>query len=391
MIENHVICKNCILVDGFLGIKINEDQLCNFCVDPGHVNPNWSKVEITKEHRRKFLQDWTDVVKKMQDTQDKIHYHCVIGYSGGKDSTALIDTIVNEYYLNPLLVSIDTGFMTDVAKQNMRDTLAKMDLFENHLLIENAIPTFSKLYQYYFLSHDSTKKALTVEICHKCTDLIHTIIIKEALKRGIPYVIIGFSPDQIVRYFYETRSQDLINDGTPIPAITEILSEEDRCWYLTQEEISKIQSASFRVLYPYHVIDYDEKEIISRLESKGLIQKGKGDPLLTNCHVVKAALFYDFYRYGGITYALQYSELIRQEFDPQDRKKSRKSWLRTYKQIGKRMLNGTFNQEGMEIFFRNLGISKEKLLYRIEEKRSGDPDKVQILHNIEQVRLNTLR
>jgi tRNA(Ile)-lysidine synthase TilS/MesJ len=391
MIENHVICKNCILVDGFLGIKINEDQLCNFCVDPGHVNPNWSKVEITKEHRRKFLQDWTDVVKKMQDTQDKIHYHCVIGYSGGKDSTALIDTIVNEYYLNPLLVSIDTGFMTDVAKQNMRDTLAKMDLFENHLLIENAIPTFTKLYHYYFLSHDSAEKALTVEICHKCTDLIHTIIIKEALKRDIPYIIIGFSPDQIARYFYETGSQEIIDDGTPLSTISEILSEEDRSWYLNQEEIDKIRRTSLRVLYPYHVLDYDEKEIISRLESKGLIQKGKGDPVLTNCHVVKAALFHDFYRYGGISYALQYSELIRQESDPQVRKVSRKNWLRTYKQIGRGMLNGTFNHEGMEIFFRNLEISKEQLLQRIEEKQSLDPERARILRNIEQVRFNKLR
>ena len=391
MIENHVICKNCILVDGFLGININEEQLCNFCTDPRYDNPNWSKVEIKEEHRNKSLEDWIHTIKKMQENGDELHYDCVIGYSGGKDSTALVDTFVNEYHLNPLLVSVDTGFMTDVAKQNMKDTLTKMDLFENHLLIEDAAPIFTRLYQYYFFSHDSTKKALTVEICHKCTDLIHTIIIKEAIKRNIPYIIIGFSPDQIARYFYETDPHDIIKDGTPIPAISDILSKEDNCWYLTQEEIGKIQNASFRVLYPYHVMDYNEKEIISRLESKGLIQKGKGDPVLTNCHVVKAALFHDFYRYGGITYALQYSELIRQEPDPQERKASRKNWLRTYKQIGKGMLNDTFNHEGMEIFFKNLGISKEQFLQHIEERRELDPEKTRILRNIEQVRLNTLR
>ena len=65
--------------------------------------------------------------------------------------------------------------------------------------------------------------------------------------------------------------------------------------------------------------------------------------------------------------------------------------MRTYKQIGKGMLNDTFNHEGMEIFFKNLGISKEQFLQHIEERRELDPEKTRILRNIEQVRLNTLR
>ena len=139
------------------------------------------------------------------------------------------------------------------------------------------------------------------------------------------------------------------------------------------------------------VIDYDEHEIINRLESKRLIQKGKGDPVLTNCHVVKAALLHDLYRYGGITYALQYAELVRQEENPERHEKSRKSWLRMYKQIGKSILNGTFNVEGMEAFFGNLGFTKKELLQKIEEKRHADPNEDKILQNIERIRTNKLR
>ena len=106
---------------------------------------------------------------------------------------------------------------------------------------------------------------------------------------------------------------------------------------------------------------------------------------------MKAALFYDFYRYGGLTYALQYAELVRQEKDPEKHKQSRKNWLRTYKQIGKSILNGTFNVEGMQEFFENLGISKEELLQKIEEKRCGDPKEDQILQNIDRIRTNKLR
>ncbi|MHA1669366.1 MAG: hypothetical protein ACTSV5_02180 [Promethearchaeota archaeon] len=391
MTEKYIICKNCIMVDGFLGIEINKDQLCNFCADPDHINPNWSKKIITKAQKKEGLKNWNKTVREMQRTHDGKHYDCIIGYSGGKDSTALVDTFVNEYHLNPLLITVDIGFMTDVAKENMKETLTKMDLFENHLIIEEAMPTFTKLYHHFFFSHDSREKSLTIDICHKCTDLIHTISYKEALNRNIPYVIIGFSPDQIARYFYETSKEDIITDGTPIPAFQSFIEKEEQQWYLTPEEIEKMNDFTPRVLYPYHVIEYDEHEIINRLESKGLIQKGKGDPVLTNCHVVKAALFYDFYRYGGITYALQYAELVRQEEDPERHHKSRKSWLRTYKQIGKSILNDTFNVEGMEAFFGQLGITKEELLRKIKEKRHTDPNEAKILQNIEHIRTNKLR
>jgi len=67
-----------------------------------------------------------------------------------------------------------------------------------------------------------------------------------------------------------------------------------------------------RVLLPYHVIPYREQDIIELVESKNYIKKGHADPLLTNCNVVHAATFYDFNRYGGILYAYQYAELVRQ-------------------------------------------------------------------------------
>jgi hypothetical protein len=391
MSVKHIICKNCIMVDGFLGIEINKDQLCNFCADPNHINPNWSKKQISRAQRKEGLENWKKTVQQMQNAHDGKTYDCIIGYSGGKDSTALIDTFVNEYNLNPLLLTIDLGFMTEVAKENMKETLTKMDLFENHLIIEEAIPTFSKLYKYCFFSHNSFQKSLTVDICHKCTDLIHTITFKEALTRNIPFVIIGFSPDQIARYYYETSPSDIIKDGTPIPAFETLLDDKDHQWFLTPEEIEQMNNFTPRILYPYHVIEYNEDEIINRLESKGLIQKGKGDPVLTNCHVVKAALFHDFYRYGGLTYALQYAELVRQEQNPEKHKQCRKNWLRTYKQIGKSILNGTFDVEGMEAFFTNLEITKEELLREIEKKRNGDPNEARILHNIKLIQTNKLR
>jgi len=325
-------------------------------------------------------------VKKKAGSQK---HDIAVGFSGGKDSTALVDILVEQYGLNPLLITVDTGFMTDIAKQNIRDTLAKMGLEDNFILVEGAIPAFSKLYKTLFEHHDSAEKTLTVKLCHPCTDLIHVIVIKEAMKESIPVVLFGFSPDQIMRYFYETEREDTIKDGK-IPAfLKNDLDKEGRAWYLSEQDIK--EGLIPRVLYPYHVIDYDEEEIITRIESKGLIQKGKGDPVLTNCHAVKAALLHDLYRHGGITYALQYAELVRQQRGKEGHGKYRRQWLRILQAVGKSLLNGTFDADGMEDFFSTIGMKKEELIDSILKRRALDPRERLIIENIGLIRCGKLR
>ena len=389
MTEIKHICQHCVVPNNFLGVSLNGEGLCNYCQDASYKTINWWKVDIDEALRRKSLKDWNKVVHSMQKNHGALEYDCILGYSGGKDSTALVDTFVNEYGLNPLLITIDTGFMTEVAKQNIKDTLTKMNLFENHIFIEEAIPVFTKLYKYFFFHHTSQELALTIKICPVCTDLIHTILVKEALKRRIPYVMIGFSPDQIKRYFYETSKENTIEDGIPDEEFRQVLNPQDVTWYLTEDEIDSGNIP--RVLYPYHVIDYDENEIIERIESKGLIAKGKGDPVITNCHVVKAALMYDLYRYGGVTYILQYAELVRQQKTDEERKKSRSQWLRVYNQVSRAILKGTFSVEGINLFLEKIGTTKEELLNSIIAQRNADPNKVQILQNLELLRRKRLK
>ena len=386
MNETVDICQKCILPNEFLGIEINSEGLCNFCADPSHNNVNWSKKQINDTLRRNSLLDWNNTVKNMKKIHGEQKYDCVIGYSGGKDSTALLDLFINEYGLNPLAVTVDTGFMTDIAKENMKKTLKKINI--NHILIEEATPTFNKLYKWYFFNHNSNEICLTKYICDVCSDLIHSIVVQEAIERKINIVIFGYSPDQIRRYFYEIRQNDIL-EWKPDLFNKQPFNGDDRKWYVDRNEIS-IEDTP-RILLPYHVIDYDENEIIKLVESKNLIEVGRADPLLTNCHVVKAAILYDFYRYGGIPYALQYAELIRQQDTEVAQKRSRKNWLRLYKRTGLSILNGTFNNEGMNTFFKNLGMSKETLLENIKTKRKKDPTREQILRNIELIKTKVLK
>ena len=376
MIQPENICGKCILPNGFLGVHLNNQGLCNFCTDPDHKNINWSRTEVSQERRNTALEDWNLVVERMQRDHGKQPYDCVLGYSGGKDSTALLDHLVNELNITPLAVTSDTGFMTEIAKDNMRDTLERIEV--DHILIEDAAKTFTKLYKWHFFHHNSNETFLARYICDYCSDLIHSIVVKEAMKHRINYVLFGYSPDQIFRYFYEMPRDEVIKEWKPELLDEPVFEDFDRRWYLTDEEIESENIP--RVLLPYHVIPYREQDIIDLVESKNLIKKGHADPLLTNCNVVHAATFYDFNRYGGILYAYQYAELVRQ--NPEARKK----WLRTLKISAPLILENKFKQREVNQFLEQIGVTQEEMLEYIHKQLAQDPNKETIELNIDMFR-----
>ena len=376
MIEQQNICRQCILLDGFLGVSLNSEGTCGFCTDKDHKNINWSRTTISDERRIQALSDWNDVVQIMQENHGKVKYDCILGYSGGKDSTALLDYLVNDLGLTPLAVTSDTGFMTKIAKDNINETLEQIDV--DHISIEDSVPTFTKLYKYHFLNHNSNETFLARYICDYCSDLIHSIVVKESIKHKIPYVLFGYSPDQIFRYFYEMPHEEVMKEWKPQLLNDPFFDENDSRWYLTDDEIEN--GILPRVLLPYHVIPYKEQDIIELVESKNYVKKGHADPLLTNCNVVHAATFYDFNRYGGILYAYQYAELVRQ--NPESRKK----WLRTLKISAPLILENKFKQKEVNAFFKQIGVSQEEMLTHIQVQLNQDPNKEQITRIIDKFR-----
>ena len=111
-----------------------------------------------------------------------------------------------------------------------------------------------------------------------------------------------------------------------------------------------------------------------------MVKKGHADPLLTNCNVVHAATFYDLNRYGGILYAYQYAELVRQ--DPHQRKK----WLRTLKMTAPLILENRLKEKEVKRFFQKIDITQEELLKSVQKQLDNDPNKNLIEQNKEMFR-----
>ena len=369
MIEPEHMCKKCILLDGSLGVSVNENTgLCNFCEDPKHKTPSWWKTQITDEMRRDGLEDWQQVIERAQLRRGKQKYDCIVGYSGGKDSTALLWKMVHDYDLNPLAVTVDSGFIPDTAFENVRDTLQKINV--DHIIIDGAKETFPKMYRWMFLHQDSDEKCLTTSLCEVCSDLVHALVVKEALKQNIDLILFGYSPDEIRRYFYEIPQHE-INEWMPQYFQDEPFNEGDRDHFIKETHSLP------RILLPYHVLDYEENEIVKLVESKDLVKKGNSSTLKTSCHVIMAVSFYDINRYGIIPYALQFSELVRQ--DPAVRKK----WITTMKQVSPLMKQGKFNEQGFNFALDKMGITRGQLEEIIQNQLDRDPNREKIIRNVE--------
>jgi tRNA(Ile)-lysidine synthase TilS/MesJ len=194
MIEKQVqICSNCILPEGFLGIRLNSEKKCNFCCDSTYKSANWQGRIVTPEFKTKCYEEWNNIISSLKKIKNNNSYDCVLGFSGGKDSTALLNYLTNDIGLKVLALTVDMGFMPDLAKENVKKALNQLNYAHHYVLIEDAIPTFTKLYRYMFLNHESNDVLLSRKICDYCCDLLHSIVVKEAVKRSVPYVFFGYS------------------------------------------------------------------------------------------------------------------------------------------------------------------------------------------------------
>jgi len=76
------------------------------------------------EGKRK-LAEIIEVIKKESKGNE---FDCIVGVSGGLDSSYMIHKMVTEYGLNPLLFHVDAGWNSDIAVQNIKSLIDKLNL-----------------------------------------------------------------------------------------------------------------------------------------------------------------------------------------------------------------------------------------------------------------------
>ena len=120
--REYQICTNCIMDTSDPQITFNEKGECDFCTSfRNTIAPAWHPDERGKAELLKIAE------KIKHDTKGK-KYHCIIGMSGGVDSSYLTYVATEIMGLKPLIFSVDSGWNLNVAVENIERIVKKLNL-----------------------------------------------------------------------------------------------------------------------------------------------------------------------------------------------------------------------------------------------------------------------
>jgi len=107
------ICSRCVMDDTVPGITFDEQGICTFC----KIHDELEKKYPLNDETPRRLQEVVDKIKR--DGKGK-KYDCIVGVSGGRDSTFTLYNAV-KLGLRPLAVHFDNGWNSEIAVQNIRN------------------------------------------------------------------------------------------------------------------------------------------------------------------------------------------------------------------------------------------------------------------------------
>ena len=113
------VCKRCIQDQSIPGIIFDSEGVCNFC----HLHDEMEKEYPNDNRGERKL---NTLLKRLKKSSNK--YHCVIGVSGGRDSTFLLWLLVKKWNLKPLAVHFNDGFDNPTAGENMLKACKKLNV-----------------------------------------------------------------------------------------------------------------------------------------------------------------------------------------------------------------------------------------------------------------------
>lgn len=158
-------------------IVFNSDGYCNHCSDYLRVLENQSSASNTT--REELMQ----IIRKIK-ADDTKEYNCLIGISGGVDSTYLAYLVKEEFGLRPLAIHLDNGWNSKLAVKNISKVVRKLGIdLKTHVINWNE---FRELQLAYL-------KASVLDIEVPTDHAIRAIMYKTAKDHGIEYILRGYN------------------------------------------------------------------------------------------------------------------------------------------------------------------------------------------------------
>lgn len=244
------ICSRCIMDDTVIGITFDENGLCTFC----HIHDELEASFPMNDETPNRLQELVDKIRK--DGVNK-RYDCVLGVSGGRDSTYTLYSAV-KLGLRPLAVHFDNGWNSDLAVQNIKNACKKLNV---DLYTHVADWEEYKDLQRAFLESSTPDAEVPTDW------VIFSVLFREAAREGVKYIIHGHSfrtegTTPLTWTYMDGKYVNYIHQKFGTKKITSfpVMSMMEYLYYTFFKKIRQI-----RLLY---YLPYEEKEILRLLSDE---------------------------------------------------------------------------------------------------------------------------
>jgi tRNA(Ile)-lysidine synthase TilS/MesJ len=173
-------CKKCLLPVNYLNIEIDNEGVCQHCREFTPINYLGTE---------KLLEDIQPALKMNKSEK----YNCVVGFSGGRDSTYLLWYVVKILKLRPLAVFSDDLFIPDIALQNMETTCKILNVELRNIKHDNLKRCINH-HLSAWIKRPVPESLMFINVGERIG--YETLVEKEAIKEGVHLIFGGRTPIQ---------------------------------------------------------------------------------------------------------------------------------------------------------------------------------------------------
>lgn len=120
--RTYQVCSNCVMDTSDSRIVFDAKGVCDHCNSfERDVRPYWHPDE-------KGATMFRQMVERIKAAGKGRDFDCIMGMSGGLDSSYLLHLAVSEFGLRPLVFHVDGGWNTDIAVNNIQVLVDKLGL-----------------------------------------------------------------------------------------------------------------------------------------------------------------------------------------------------------------------------------------------------------------------
>jgi N-acetyl sugar amidotransferase len=168
-------CTRCVMDTSALDIIFDQEGICNYCTE--FIKKNNHLFEDLEKKKESLI----NFVKKVKDDGRNNKYDCIVGISGGVDSSWTL-VKAKELGLRPLAVHMDNGWNSELAQNNIANLVQKLDIdLYTHVINWNE---YRELMQAFF-----DADVIDVELLYDNAML--AVNYQQAKKYNVKYIISG--------------------------------------------------------------------------------------------------------------------------------------------------------------------------------------------------------